>query len=86
MIERALTACEAMPFEEARAVLALLARFDAEAAREEARAVAQALAEEAAQEAEREVESCRQTALDAATATLPAGLLDSYRAGRARAA
>ena len=72
MIERALTACEAMPFEEARAVLSLLARFDAEAAREEARAVADALAEEAA--------------LDAVVDALPAALLDSYRESRAKAA
>jgi uncharacterized protein (DUF2336 family) len=72
MIERALTACESMPFDEARAVLSLLARFDAEAAREEARAIGAQIAREAALEA----------VLDA----VPAGLLDSYRAGRAQAA
>ena len=76
MIERALTACEAMPFEEARAVLALLARFDAEAAREEARTVAEQVAHEAAQEA----------ALEAVVDALPAALLDSYRESRAKAA
>ncbi|UMY17256.1 DUF2336 domain-containing protein [Methylobacterium organophilum] len=37
MIERALSACEALPFAEARSLLALLARFEAEAARDEAR-------------------------------------------------
>lgn len=37
MIERALTACESMPFAEARGLMALLARFEAEAARDEAR-------------------------------------------------
>ncbi len=40
MIERALTACEAMPFAEAQGVMALLARFEAEAARDEARVLA----------------------------------------------
>lgn len=72
MIERALTACETMPFEEARAVLALLARFDAEAAREEARAIADEVAQQAA--------------LEAVVDALPAALLDSYREGRAKAA
>ena len=47
MIERALTACEAMPFAEAQGVMALLARFEAEAAREEARVIARELAAEA---------------------------------------
>ena len=37
MIEAALTACETMPFAEARGLMALLARFEAEAARDEAR-------------------------------------------------
>jgi len=37
MIERALTACETMPFAEARGLMALLSRFEAEAARDEAR-------------------------------------------------
>lgn len=42
MIERALTACETMPFAEAQSVMALLSRYEAEAAREEARAIAKA--------------------------------------------
>jgi uncharacterized protein (DUF2336 family) len=72
MIERALTACEGMPFAEAQAVLALLRRYDVEAARAEARTVADVLAREATVEA----------VLDA----LPDALLDHYRADRARAA
>ncbi|KAB1074219.1 DUF2336 domain-containing protein [Methylobacterium planeticum] len=44
MIERALTACEGMPFAEMQAVTALLARYEAEAARDEARAVARTIA------------------------------------------
>ncbi|NEU12590.1 DUF2336 domain-containing protein [Methylobacterium sp. BTF04] len=51
MIERALTACEGMPFAEAQGVMALLARFEAEAAREEARLVARDLVEDAEREA-----------------------------------
>ncbi|WP_336488861.1 DUF2336 domain-containing protein [Methylobacterium nigriterrae] len=47
MIERALAACEDMPFSEMQAVTALLARYEAEAARDEARAVARAIAEQA---------------------------------------
>lgn len=47
MIERALTACETMPFSDAQSVMALLSRYQAEAAREEARAAAKALGEEA---------------------------------------
>ena len=47
MIERAITACEDMPFAEMQAVMALLARYEAEAARDEAREVARAIAEEA---------------------------------------
>lgn len=47
MIERALTACEDLPFAEARGLMALLARFEAEAARDEAREAAHALAIEA---------------------------------------
>lgn len=42
MIEAALTACESLPFAEARGLMALLARFEAEAARDEARVFAQA--------------------------------------------
>ena len=40
MIEAALTACETLPFAEARGLMALLARFEAEAARDEARILA----------------------------------------------
>ena len=40
MIERALTACEAMPFAQAHGVLAVLRRYEVEAARAEAREVA----------------------------------------------
>ncbi|KQQ46279.1 hypothetical protein ASF58_17995 [Methylobacterium sp. Leaf125] len=47
MIERALTACETMPFAEAQSVMALLSRFEAEAARDEARVLARELAAEA---------------------------------------
>lgn len=47
MIERALTACETMPFTEAQSVMALLSRFEAEAARDEARVLARELAAEA---------------------------------------
>ena len=47
MIERAITACEDMPFSEMQGVMALLTRYEAEAARDEARAVARAIAEEA---------------------------------------
>ncbi|KQP92163.1 DUF2336 domain-containing protein [Methylobacterium sp. Leaf117] len=49
MIERALTACETMPFAEAQSVMALLSRFEAEAARDEARVLARELAAEAEQ-------------------------------------
>ncbi|GJE60428.1 DUF2336 domain-containing protein [Methylobacterium trifolii] len=47
MIERAITACEDMDFATMQGVMALLARFEAEAARDEAREVARAIAEEA---------------------------------------
>ncbi len=72
MIERALTACEGLPFAEGQAVLALLRRYDVEAARAEAREVADTLTREATVTA----------VLDA----LPDALLDHYRADRARAA
>ncbi len=48
MVERALSACEAMPSEEAGRLVALLRRFEAEAARDEARLVASGLADRAA--------------------------------------
>jgi hypothetical protein len=50
MIERALTACETMPLAEAQSVVALLARYEAEAAREEARVAAKAMEEMASRE------------------------------------
>jgi uncharacterized protein (DUF2336 family) len=48
MIERVLTACRDLSSEEAGKLMALLRRFEAEAARDEARTVAGALADEAA--------------------------------------
>ncbi|AWN48971.1 hypothetical protein DK419_23595 [Methylobacterium terrae] len=72
MIERAVTACERLPFADAHAIVALLNRFDAEAARDEARVLARALASEAAVEA----------VLD----TIPAALMESYRQDRLRLA
>jgi uncharacterized protein (DUF2336 family) len=48
MIERVLTACRDLPPEEAGKLMALLRRFEAEAARDEARTIADALADEAA--------------------------------------
>lgn len=50
MIEAALTACETLPFAEARGLMALLARFEAEAARDEARILAHEQAEVQARE------------------------------------
>ncbi|MGE7415309.1 DUF2336 domain-containing protein [Methylobacterium tarhaniae] len=72
MIERAVTACERLPFAEGHAIVALLNRFDAEAARDEARVLARALASEAAVEA----------VLDA----IPDALMASYREDRLRLA
>ena len=51
MIERVLSACDELPPEEAGKLMALLRRFEAEAARDEARLVARALADEAALQA-----------------------------------
>ena len=48
MIERVLTACRELSPEEAGKLMALLRRFEAEAARDEARHIAGALADEAA--------------------------------------
>lgn len=48
MIERAITACEAMPAPEMRAVTALLTRYETEAARDEARETARAILAQAA--------------------------------------
>ncbi|KQQ31245.1 hypothetical protein ASF53_00570 [Methylobacterium sp. Leaf123] len=50
MIEAALTACETLPFTEARGLMALLARFEAEAARDEARILAHEQAQAQARE------------------------------------
>ncbi|KQP37745.1 MULTISPECIES: DUF2336 domain-containing protein [unclassified Methylobacterium] len=50
MIERALTACETMPLAEAQSVMALLARYEAEAAREESRVAAKAMEAKASRE------------------------------------
>ncbi|SFV13927.1 Uncharacterized conserved protein, DUF2336 family [Methylobacterium sp. 174MFSha1.1] len=76
MIERAVTACERLPFADAHAIVALLNRFDAEAARDEARVLARALASEAATD----------TATGPARETIPAGLIASYRRDRPRLA
>ncbi|HEX8418007.1 MAG TPA: DUF2336 domain-containing protein [Methylobacterium sp.] len=57
MIERALTACETMPFSEASSVMALLARYEAEAAREEARGAAKVLGAQAQAEQAAELET-----------------------------
>ncbi|GJE56031.1 DUF2336 domain-containing protein [Methylobacterium thuringiense] len=62
MIERALTACEDMPFAESRSLMALLARFEAEAAREEARAHARFLAAEAERDDILRIEAVRREA------------------------
>ncbi|QRE73044.1 DUF2336 domain-containing protein [Methylobacterium aquaticum] len=76
MIERAVTACERLPFADAHAIVALLNRFDAEAARDEARVLARALVSEAA------TDTVSETVPD----TIPAGLIDSYRRDRPRLA
>lgn len=54
MIERALTACEDMPFAEAQGLMTMLTRYEVELAREEAREVARALSEQARAEERRE--------------------------------
>ncbi|WP_375465839.1 DUF2336 domain-containing protein [uncultured Methylobacterium sp.] len=76
MIERAITACEDMPFSEMQGVMALLSRYEAEAARDEARTVSRAIAEEAlAREAARReaqaTEAQWRTALAEAVHPLP---------------
>ncbi|WP_232629722.1 DUF2336 domain-containing protein [Methylobacterium sp. Leaf118] len=74
MIEAALTACETMPFAEARGLLALLARFEAEAARDEARLFAQAQIEaHARDEAARQLALPQAEFVDAAMAEDAAG-------------
>ncbi|TGD98636.1 DUF2336 domain-containing protein [Methylobacterium nonmethylotrophicum] len=72
MIERAVTACERLPFGEAHAIVALLNRFDAEAARDEARVLARALVNEAT--------------VDSVLDAIPAALMESYRQDRLRLA
>ncbi|GJD49979.1 hypothetical protein OPKNFCMD_2715 [Methylobacterium crusticola] len=72
MIERAVTACENLPFADSHVIVALLNRFDAEAARDEARVLARTLVDEAAVA----------EVLDA----IPAALLESYREDRRRLA
>ncbi|GJD80561.1 DUF2336 domain-containing protein [Methylobacterium gregans] len=75
MIERALTACEDMAFGEMQAVMALLTRFEAEAARDEAREVARAIAEEAlAREATRRASRDEGAAWDAAQSAAKAAV------------
>lgn len=71
-IERVLSACEELPPEEAGKLMALLRRFEADAARDEARQVAAALADEAA--------------LTAVLATMPEALAETYGDGVRRAA
>lgn len=72
MIERAATACAGLPFAESHAIVALLNRFEAEAARDEARLVARTLADEAA--------------VAAVLESIPAALIESYRQDRMRIA
>lgn len=80
MIERAITACEDMPFGEMQAVMVLLARYEAEAARDEAREVARAIAEEAlAREAARRAVSDEESAWREAQLRAVEGRLDEAR-------
>lgn len=72
MVERVLSACQELPAEEAGKLMALLRRFEADAARDEARQVAAALADEAA--------------LAAVLATMPEALAETYGEGVRRAA
>ncbi|WP_375454588.1 DUF2336 domain-containing protein [uncultured Methylobacterium sp.] len=76
MIERAITACEDMPFAEMQGVMALLSRYEAEAARDEARGIARAIAEqalgrEAARREAAETEAAWRSAQDAAARRAP---------------
>ncbi|GEP01281.1 DUF2336 domain-containing protein [Methylobacterium haplocladii] len=71
MIERALTACEDMPFAESRSLMALLARFEAEAAREEAREHARAVAAETEREAILRIEAAQREAANVLPEALP---------------
>ncbi|KMO39251.1 DUF2336 domain-containing protein [Methylobacterium aquaticum] len=76
MIERAVTACERLPFADTHAIVALLNRFDAEAARDEARVLTRALVSDAA----------TGTVIETVPETTPAGLRNSYRPDRPRLA
>jgi uncharacterized protein (DUF2336 family) len=69
MVERVLTACTHLPPAEAGKLMALLRRFEVEAAREDARETAEALADEAA--------------LDAVLASMPEVIADEVRRQRA---
>lgn len=72
MVERVLAACAGLPPDEAGKLMALLRRFEADAARDEAREVADALADEAA--------------LAAVLASMPEALAETYGDGVRRAA
>ncbi len=76
MIEAALTACEALPFAEARGLMALLARFEAEAARDEARILAHEQAEAQAREmADAPVRLTARDSADSLVAQAPSEIL-----------
>lgn len=85
MIEAALETCEALPFAEGRGLMALLSRFEAEAAREEARGIAYAVATEAPVPA-LEAPSPATFPVDAILEELPEAIVASYRAGREQSA
>jgi len=72
MVERALTACAALPPDEAGRLLTLLRRFEVEAARDEAREFAEAMAGDAA--------------LDAVLSSVPDAIADAVRRSRLAAA
>lgn len=78
MIERALTACEAMPYAESQGLMALLTRYEVEAAREEAREVARALAAKAVSE-EAAAPAARARAMpEAVPQRAPPGLAEAF--------
>ncbi|WP_029031585.1 DUF2336 domain-containing protein [Salinarimonas rosea] len=68
MVERVLSACAALPAEEAGKLLVLLRRYEVEAAREEAREASRAMAEDAA--------------LDVALAHVERGIVEAIRSRR----
>ncbi len=93
MIACALSACEDLPFAEGRSLMALLARFEAEAAREEVREQAQAELREPADTEASETGPAPAPLLqaerpafpvDAILAELPAAIVASYRAEQER--